>query len=208
MFDAASIKLLAAPDRGTLGPPMALPGGRFVSKFWLSFVISFAYKLPFNANVRLSGVPDWVRSTAYDIQATGTIPSGLSGQAREDRMRSMVRTLLADRFKMTIHVETKTMPVYELTVAKGGPKLEKANIEEKDCPEVSEMAAGPSAAIADLSCHVFAGGQWRGIHARAADISDLVNFVENWAGRPILDKTGVNGLYKIEYQGLAPYCNL
>jgi len=204
-FEAASVKLLVAPDRGTLRPPMALPaGGRFVSKFWLSFVISFAYKLPFNDNPRLAGVPAWVRSTAYDIEAIGAIPAGLSVQAREDRVRSMVRTLLADRFKMAIHVETKTMPVYELTVAKGGPKLEKADIAEKDCPEVSEMAAGPSVATSDLSCHVFAGSQGRGLHARAADMSDLVSFVANWTGRPILDKTGVKGVYKIETKGWLP----
>jgi uncharacterized protein (TIGR03435 family) len=184
---------------------MALPaGGRFVSKFWLSFVISFAYKLPFNDNPQLSGVPGWVRSTAYDIEAIGTIPAGLSVQGREDRVRSMVRTLLAERFKMAVHVETKTMPIYELTVAKGGPKLEKSDIAEKDCPEVSEMAADPSVATSELSCHVFGGSQGRGIYARAADMSDLASFVANWAGRPVLDKTGVKGLYKITTKGWLP----
>jgi uncharacterized protein (TIGR03435 family) len=204
-FDVASVKPLAAPDRNSLRPPTAFPaGGRFVSKFWLSFLISFAYKLPFNDNPRLLGVPGWARSTAYDIEAVGAIPAGLSAQAREDRVRSMVRTLLADRFKLAIHVETKTMPVYELTVAKGGLKLEKSDVAEKDCPEVSEMAASPSLAPSDLACHVFGGSQGRGIYARAADMSDLANFVANWAGRPVVDRTEVKGLYKVETKAWLP----
>jgi uncharacterized protein (TIGR03435 family) len=56
-------------------------------------------------------------STSYDIlaKAAGPVP------VRE--LRLMLQQLLADRFKLTLHRETKEMPVYELTVAKGGPKL-------------------------------------------------------------------------------------
>jgi len=61
------------------------------------------------------------------------IPTGLSDQARNERMRMMLQDLLADRFKLKLHRETKEMPVYSLVVAKGGPKLQKADIEEKDC---------------------------------------------------------------------------
>ena len=48
------------------------------------------------------------------------MPAGLSIQARDDRMRMMVQALLADRFKMAMHKETKEMPVYALIVGKGG----------------------------------------------------------------------------------------
>jgi uncharacterized protein (TIGR03435 family) len=197
-FEAVSVKPIPSVDRSGLMPPTALPGGRFVSKFPLSIVISYAYKLPFNPSVRLSGVPN--SAGIYDIEATGKIPGGLTATERDERMRSMVQTLLADRFKLAIHRETREMPVYALVVGKGGPKLQKADIEEKDCPDVSATPPGPSFTIPDM-CHLIAGGQGRGLHARAVNMQDLASYVENWAGRPLLDKTGIQGLYRIETKG-------
>jgi len=199
-FEVVSVKPLDPADRPSFQPPTASAGGRFVSKFYLAFVIAWAYKLPFNSSPRLSGVPDWVRSATYDIEATGVIPSGLSAQAREDRMRLMVRSLLADRFHLAIHRETKTMPVYALVVGKSGPKLQPADISEKDCPDVSAIPTAPVVAAPD-TCHTFNGGQGRGLHARAVNMADLASYVENWTGRPLLDKTGIKGLYRIETRG-------
>ncbi len=179
--------------------PQVLPGGRFVSKIYLPVLIAFAYKLPFNPSVRLSGVPNSIG--IYDIEAKGTIPAGLTSQVRDERMRAMVQTLLADRFKLVIHREMREMPVYSLVVDKGGPKLQRADIDEKDCPLESATPAGPAPGpatpVPDV-CHQFNGGQGRGLHARAVTMSDLASYVENWAGRPLLDKTGIKGLYRIE----------
>jgi uncharacterized protein (TIGR03435 family) len=111
-----------------------------------------------------------------------------------DRERLMVRALLADRFKLVIHREVKELPVYALVVAKGGPKLQMADIEEKDCPDQS---ATPSPDPKTL-CHTLGGGVGRGIHARAISISELANGIENWTDRPLVDKTGIEGLYHIE----------
>jgi uncharacterized protein (TIGR03435 family) len=134
------------------------------------------------------------------------MPPGLSIQARNDRVRAMVQALLVDRFKLVIHRESKEMPVYALLVAKGGPKLQRAEIDEKDCPEASLNALGPistSTPIPDV-CHAFNGGMGRGLHAKAANMSDLVAFVENWTDRPLLDKTGIQGLYRFETKGWLP----
>ena len=203
-FEAASVKPHAG-DRTTRLGPTVLPGGRFVSRWYLAALISFAYKLPNNPSVRLTGVPDWARTEAgfYDIEATGAMPGGLSSQAHKDRMRLMVRTLLADRFKLTIHRESKEMPVYALVVGKGGPKLQRADIAERDCPDESADPPGPSITAPDL-CHEFNGGQGRGLHGRAVDMSDVASFVENWTDRPLLDKTGLKGLFRIETKGWLP----
>ncbi len=113
----------------------------------------------------------------------------------------MLQALLADRFKLGIHAVSTEMPVYALTMAKGGPKLEKADIEEKDCPEGQpEMTLGGPV----TACHVFNGGRGRGLHARAADMADLVGFVEGWTDRPLLDKTGIKGLYRFDTSGWLP----
>jgi uncharacterized protein (TIGR03435 family) len=185
-----------------------LPGGRFVSRFPLAILISFAYKLPGNES-RVTGIPDWTKSPhggVYDVEAKGVMPPGLSMEARNDRVKAMVQALLVDRFKLAIRRESKEMPVYALLVAKGGPKLQRADIDEKDCPEASLNALGPispSTPIPDV-CHAFNGGMGRGLHSRASSISDLAAYVENWTDRPLLDKTGIRGLYRFETNGWQP----
>jgi uncharacterized protein (TIGR03435 family) len=198
-FEVASVKRVTgtpAANLRTTVPPTIYPGGRFVAKYYLYPLVAYAYNVPVN---RLSGIPNTMGENVYDIEATGTIPAGLSVQARKDQIRMMLQTLLADRFKMAIHKETKEMPVYALVVARGGPKLKKADIEEKDCPD------GPTAPFPQGSstpdpetCHAFYGGQGRGLHSRAVTMADLVSFVGTWTDRPLLDKTGIEGLFHIE----------
>jgi uncharacterized protein (TIGR03435 family) len=199
-FEVASIK--PHPDGDTkFSLPQFLPGGRFTLDAPLYLVVGAAYNLPFNPSVRLTGLPNSM--PAYRIDATApadAFPAGLTTQARIDRMRLMLQTLLADRFKLAIRRETKELPIYALVVNKGGPKLQKADIEEKDCPEAS---ANPEPGT-PKTCHTIVGGQGRGLHARAADMSDVVRFVENWAGRPLVDKTGIKGLYRLDTLGWQP----
>jgi uncharacterized protein (TIGR03435 family) len=203
-FEAASVKphLGEATDRNTLVPPTALPGGRFVSKFPLKFVLAYAYQVPFNQSAKMTGIPEWADGPqgTYDIEATSAMPPGLSRQARDERVRAMVQALLVDRFKLVIRRESKEMPVYALVVAKGGPKLQRADIDEKDCPEASLNALGPvssSTPIPDV-CHAVSGGMGRGLHAKAVTVADLAAFVENWTDRPLLDKTGIKGLFRFD----------
>ncbi|HVY92782.1 MAG TPA: TIGR03435 family protein, partial [Bryobacteraceae bacterium] len=207
-FDAASVKPHPPGDRTNLMVPTVLPGGRFVSRFSVSSVISFAYKLPINPSPRLSGVPDWARglNEMYDIDARGVMPAGLSMEGSTDRIRLMVQALLADRFKLSIHRESKEMPVYELVVEKGGAKLQPADIQEKDCPETSTTMPASHSATPSMPevCHTFNGGQGRGLRGRAVDVADLVSNVENSTGRPLLDKTGIKGLYRIETKPWMP----
>ena len=142
-FEVVSVKPYQGDGRD-LRPPEFLPGGRFTSKAPLVMVIATAYDIPIQvAAARVTGAPSWMNFTRnsvdgiYDIEATapkGAIPDGLSPDARADRYRLMLQALLADRFKLVIRRESKEMPVYALVVGKGGPKLQKADIEEKDCP--------------------------------------------------------------------------
>jgi uncharacterized protein (TIGR03435 family) len=154
----------------------------------------------------MTGIPDWAAQEVYDIEATSTMPPGLSGQARDERMRAMVQALLVDRFKLVIHRESKEMPVYALVVAKGGPKLQGADIDDKDCPDGLLNVLGPvstSTPMPDV-CHVFNGGRGRGLHARAATIADLAAYVESWTDRPLLDKAGLTRLYRFDTKGWLP----
>ena len=198
-FEVASVKPHQPGDR-PFAAPQFLPGGRFTSRAPLALVLALAYDLSVQ-NPRVSGaLPDWISSPegAYDIEATapeGALPESISRKDRNDRERSMLQALLADRFKLVVHHEMKEMPVYALVVGKGGPKLEKADIDEKDCPATPD---GPPVGDGTVVCHRFNGGRGRGLHARAVDMADLVSWVEAWTDRPLLDKTGIKGLYKIE----------
>ena len=162
----------------------------------LLMLIASAYNLPFQSQ-RLTGVPGWA-GDRFDIDATSqkdAFPAGLTSKVREERMRQMLQGLLADRFKLAMHSDMKVMPVYAVAVAKGGPKLERAKIEEKDCPE---GGLGPYAAATVNSCHTFLGGRGRGLYGQAITIADMALAVANWADRPVIDKTGLTGLFHIE----------
>ena len=185
--------------------PEFLPGGRFTVRAPLLMVIAAAYDIPMTGPVfSITGGPAWLNSpeSVYEIQATaaeGVIPDGLSASARANRMKVMLQALLADRFKLVLRRETKEVPVYALVVGKDGPKIPKADIEEKDCPDIP-----PSAPATSEACHRFTGGRGRGLHARAVDMSDLVTFVQAWTDRPLVDKTGLKGLYRIETEPWRP----
>lgn len=196
-FAVASVKPSTPEDRrfGT----QFLPGGRLViTGAPLHIIVATAYNVPFQSS-RLTGAPDWIRSARYNIEATaesGAIPPGLSAESRKQRMRLMLQTLLAERFKLAIRREKKEMQVYALVVAKDGPKLEKSKVEEKDCPEARTSDG--------FSCHDFMGGQGRGLHAQAVSMADVVLYVENWTERPFIDKTGLKGLFKVDTRPWLP----
>jgi uncharacterized protein (TIGR03435 family) len=110
----------------------------------------------------------------------------------------MLQALLADRFKLKVHRETKEQSVYVIVVAKNGPKLQQAQMQEKDC-------AGKVTDFADpTSCHVFGGGQGQGLHGQAVDMSDLAVALSRFADKPVVDKTGLTGLYNIQTVGWVP----
>jgi len=199
-FAAASIRESKSLDKSGMNFQF-LPGGRFVARgVPLSIIVATAYDVPFQSG-RLTGVPDWMYRTAFDIEATpeeGTIPPGASRKVRDDKIRGMLQTLFADRLKMTVRREVREMPVYAVDVRKGGPKLQKSVINEGAC-------AGQPTTLGDgRSCHSLEGGQGRGVEGDAVTISDLASWVSNWADRPVIDKTGLPELYKIQTDGWVP----
>ena len=92
-------------------------------------LVQYAYDVPVNPSPRLSGLPAWRDS--YDIEAKApahAIPAGLPESQKRGRTQRLIRGLLADRFKLVMRVDQKTMPVYALIVASGGSKLQKSTI--------------------------------------------------------------------------------
>jgi uncharacterized protein (TIGR03435 family) len=197
-FEVVSVKANPTTDFRSMRMQV-LPGGRLsATALPLRALLVYAYNLPMNFSERLTGVPDWANRALYDVEAkppAGAFPEGLPTSEMKARFRAMVQTLLADRFKLAIRKETKEMPVYALSVASGGPKMQPSSIREEDCP-----LEGPS----EKSCHQFMGGQGRGLHAKAVDMSDLAGFIENWTDHPVLDRTGLGGLFAMDTEGWIP----
>jgi uncharacterized protein (TIGR03435 family) len=194
-FEVASIKPHNAND--VRRPPQFLPGGRFTSGgFPLRLLIALAWNLG-PQSVRLSGGPPWIGSAdgVFDIEAKapqGAFPPGLPSNVRDQRMKQMLQSLFRDRFKLEIRRETKELPIYAVVVAKNGPKLEKAKVQENDCPQIETPG---------VACHTIMGGRGRGLHGAAVSISDVLTYVENWTDRPLVDKTGIQGLFNIQTRG-------
>jgi uncharacterized protein (TIGR03435 family) len=197
-FDVVSIKPNASRDVRAMRLQV-LPGGRLVATdLPLLSLIVFAYKVPINPSERLTGVPEWAVQERYDIAAKapeGAVPLALPPPAFRARMRAMVQVLLADRFKMKVRHESRLMTVWELTVAKNGPKMTAAAIPEEQCPSLPPDAQ---------PCHQFNGGMGRGLHAKAVNMDDLAGYIENWTDHPVLDKTGLTGLYAMDTEGWIP----
>ena len=159
-------------------------------------LVQYAYDVPVNPSPRLSGLPAWRDS--YDIEAKApahAIPAGLPEREKRRRMQGMIRRLLADRFKLVMRVDQKTMPVYALIVASGGSKLQKSTIAEKDC--IFDTGTPES-------CHHFIAGRGHPLNARAITMEDLARYIENWADLPVVNRTTVDGLFAVQTEGWTP----
>jgi uncharacterized protein (TIGR03435 family) len=177
-FEVATIKPVD-PD-AKAGRYIIMQGThRFVEKaYTLKLLIAAAYDL----NPRtISGGPGWIESDHYDILAV------TPGEVRptHDEQMSMLRTLLADRFKLTFHREQKVFSIYELTVAKNGPKL-KASTAAPDDPPALISTVYPQRIV---------------LPARNATMGDLVSLMQRaMLDRPVEDKTGLSGRYDFDLE--------
>jgi uncharacterized protein (TIGR03435 family) len=161
----------------------SFPSGRFTTEnVPLVQIIEFAYQLK---PEQLEGLPAWVKSRKYTIDAVPPpgIPK-LTAYQKEEMVRGMVRSLLADRFKLRAHRLTKRLSVYEIVIAKGGPKLRQAN-------RVDFARAGR---VYNSRSTGMSSGNGR-INALGAPISLLALVLSKQLGRPVIDKTGLTGRY-------------
>lgn len=123
-FDVASIKPSAPEPISPTNPRLLLPGpGSFNAKNMpLRFLMAQAYGVKLS---EIFGGPDWINTDGYDIAAKMD-----NGDTTDVNLR--LKGLLETRFLLKVHRETRQLPVLELTIAKGGPKLQPANCVQFD----------------------------------------------------------------------------
>jgi uncharacterized protein (TIGR03435 family) len=179
-FELASVKR-SRPGNGALNIRYTAGGRLSLTNWPLYWMIAEAYGLNYKS-ARLTGGPDWSQNEKYDIEAKaseGAVPVGLPLRGRQIAMRQMLQVLLADRFHLEIRHSPKRVPVYELVVSKEGLKLQKTSISGHE------------------PCHCLNGAPKRGLRGEAFEMSDLVSLAEFWTGRPVVDKTRIEGEFDL-----------
>jgi uncharacterized protein (TIGR03435 family) len=178
-FDVASIK-----PSGTDGRVLdfrVYPGGRLhITNLTLEVIIREAYGIkPY----QLSGGPAWLRNHLFDIEAKAP------GDPVRPQMMGMLQTLLADRFQLKVHRESREENIYALVVAKGGPKLTPSTAADSYVRLYRNTA--PELPGVDYTI----GGQKVNMRTMAERIGELA------VHRPVTDRTGFAGEFdfKLRY---------
>ncbi len=127
---------------------------------------------------QIVNLPAWASTESFDIKAktdeeTAAAMQKLSDAERDRKHQQMIQAMLADRFGLKIHRETRQLPVYDLVVAKGGPKMK---VSPAQGPSWSGMSTGY-------------------ITGQGVPVATLVFNLSNEIDRPVVDKTGLTGNY-------------
>ena len=130
-------------------------------------VVARAYSL---RGYQISG-PAWIDQERYDVAARVGRP------ASDAEQRLMLQSMLADRFQLTAHMETRVLPAYELVVGKNGPRLHVATPDE-------------------IGSRVFPNAP--GVRARQISMQRLAELLSTKLDRPVVDSTGISGVFDIE----------
>ena len=162
-FDAVSIR--PNVTGGGMNSIRATPGRVTMTNVNLRKVILNAYGIPDDRVYALAG-PEWLGMDAFDI--TATFPASQAGNA----IREMLKTMLAERFHLVLHTETRQAPNYSLVVVKSGPKI--------------KPTAGSDPRTSSRPGH---------FEATKITMKKFADLIGHEAGRPVTDATGLEGVY-------------
>jgi len=139
----------------------------------LKVIIQEAYGV---RSYRILGGPSWLDSDGWDINVK------TEGRTTYQEKMQLLQALMADRFQLKFHRETREMKAYKLVVAKGGPKLHEA--------KEGHSTSGPAGTRIDRGL----------IQGHGVGISDLARFLQSELGRPVEEATGLAGKYDFKLE--------
>jgi uncharacterized protein (TIGR03435 family) len=172
-FEVATVKLTDPNFGGIL---IQFPGGTLSLRgFTVKDIIGFAYDLD---NRQIMNVPKALESERFDV--VGKADKPLTPGTPSAEVKQMVQALLTERFQLKFHRETRDIPVYVLTVAKGGHKM-KARTDGDGGAPTSLLFRGANVPGRNASVSMLAGG-----------LQKLV------LDRPVIDKTGLTGNFDFD----------
>jgi bla regulator protein blaR1 len=168
-------------------------------------LIEQAYGIPWTPgrNERVVGGPRWIDNNRYDVdaridQSLVARFEKLSHEERKEQMSLMMQSLLADRFKLKVHVQSAELPIYALLFAKSGPKLTVT----ENVPTTTDEDQPPSFPIRAEDVRkgllVLYRGQAAEMTAKATTLDELVRWLAGYSeigGRTVVNRTGLPGPY-------------
>ena len=199
-FEVASVKENTSVDEGSVISERI--AGRFrTTNAPLRFILLHAFEL---RDHQLIGAPEWSESLRYDINATYPADAAMTDQDR----RAMLQTLLADRFGLVTHRETRELPMYALVMAHKdgalGPQLVRSTV---DCQQwIAEkrptIGAGSPSPVAPGGkrpvCQMLTSRRF--LTAGTRTMQHLSASLQSLTGRPVVDRTGLTGAFDFDLQ--------
>ena len=136
------------------------------------------------------GLPGWARSDHFDVDAKMVDPDPKQIEnLTVDQRRGMLVAILKDRFHFQAHLETRTLPVYDLVIAKGGPKFTGSTESSKEIASTIAKRNLMNGGMMMSDGELIAGD---------TPVSTLTYTLTNAVGRTVIDKTGLTGSYNFE----------
>ncbi len=191
-FEVATVKP-GAPDSNDSN--VGFNVGRFTTKnATLKFIIQIAYNLNSGSEEQIVGGPSWVRSAPFDIyakedDALAAKIEKMPAEEHAETLRVMIQRLLADRFGLTVHFETRELPVNALVVAKGGSKL------KPSVAAATSEGSGSGSAPRWGGLHNDGHGEVEGRSATLDMLANVLAAQPELGGRTVVNKTGMSGSY-------------
>lgn len=186
IFDVVTIKPSSKADGG-MGLGKSTPDSISLANTSARSLIAHAYGLPEWA---IEGGPSWMGNTEYDIEAK-ILPDdhGVIPQMNLTEIQEGMKGILAERFGLISHFETRKIPVYELRVIVTGARLKEATPGDSYANGISGPNGRTGPGLMRIKDHMFIG--------QAIPISGLVETLSLLLQRTVVDKTGLTGLYDI-----------
>jgi uncharacterized protein (TIGR03435 family) len=173
-FEAASVKP-AAPPKGMIPMPGRNPGRVRYPYINMKYLLVAAY----DVKVFQVAGPAWLDTERFEIDAT------MAPETTPEQFRMMLQNLLAERFKMVVHRESKYLPTYELVVARNGPRFkESVPLRNND----ARRPPGLPIAVSMTNGRAGMDGQFN-------TMSELAELLTTFMDRPVFDRTGLNAKY-------------
>jgi uncharacterized protein (TIGR03435 family) len=196
-FDVASIRPAPPPDANFHVSVSSPPHSSHFDA--TNLPIKALLQIAYGFDTPVTGAPDWVANTFYDIKALSDDAADarlarLSDNESRLEKRNAIRVLLAERFGLKTHLETRNTSIYNLVVSKGGAKLQAV----PPAPPAANGEAPAPPRPSDIKAH----GSQHGLEfdGSNASIRSITGALSSMVEAPVVDKTGLTGIYNYTLQ--------
>jgi uncharacterized protein (TIGR03435 family) len=188
-YELAAIK----PSKPGMGSTILFKQDGFIAnRVTLKFLIKMAYRVE---DDQIAGAPKWVDSNTYDVEAkVDSSEVAELSKLNNDQRALMFQQLLAERFRLALHRETRNLPVYTLVIAKNGSKLQEAKPGDTYPDGLKSPDGKP---VGHAGPMMWGNGR---VIGQGVPLAQMVSALSQQLGRSVQDRTGLTGNYDIKLE--------